>query len=136
MGVVLTASLDVKGAFESAWWPAILKGLWDAKCPCNLYYLTKDCLKERRAVIGINSLSNEKNITKGCPQGSCCGPGPIYPLLKLHYTKHTKVVPFADDLIIMVNAESVGEAENIANVEMDKISTWAKDNKIRFNEKN
>jgi len=34
----------------------------------------------------------------------------------------------------MRKAETVGEAENIANVEMDKISIWAKDNKIRFNE--
>jgi len=32
----------------------------------------------------------------------------------------------------MIKAETVGEAENIANVEMDKISIWAKDNKIRF----
>ena len=31
--VVIMASLDVKGAFDAAWWPAILKGLRDAKCP-------------------------------------------------------------------------------------------------------
>jgi len=29
---------------------------------------------------------------------------------------------------------SIREAENIFNVEMSKISAWAKDNKIRFNE--
>ena len=33
--VVIMASLDVMGAFESAWWPAILKGLRGAKCPEN-----------------------------------------------------------------------------------------------------
>jgi len=27
----------------------------------------------------------------------------------------------------------VREAENIANIELRKISSWAKDNKIRFN---
>ena len=27
------ASLDVKGVFDAAWWPAILKGLREAKCP-------------------------------------------------------------------------------------------------------
>ena len=31
--VVIMASLDVKGSFDAAWWPAILKGLKDAKCP-------------------------------------------------------------------------------------------------------
>jgi len=89
-------------------------------------------------VIAINSLSKEKNITKGYVQGACCSPGlwniQFNTLLKLQYTKHTKVVAFADDILIMIKAETVGEAENIANVEMEKILNWAKDNKIRFNE--
>jgi hypothetical protein len=34
----------------------------------------------------------------------------------------------------MIKAESIGEAENIANVELSKISAWAVNNKIRFNE--
>jgi hypothetical protein len=53
--VVITAILDVKGAFGSARWPAILKGLRDAKFPRNLYYLAQDYLKERKAVITIKS---------------------------------------------------------------------------------
>jgi hypothetical protein len=68
------ASLDVKGAFDAAWWPAILKGLRDAKCPRNLYQLTQDYYRERRAVISFNSRTME-NITKGCSQGSCYGQG-------------------------------------------------------------
>jgi len=34
----------------------------------------------------------------------------------------------------MIKAHSIREAENIANVELNKISAWAKENKIRFNE--
>jgi len=34
----------------------------------------------------------------------------------------------------MIKAESIREAENIANVELSKIAAWAKENKIRFNE--
>ena len=41
---------------------------------------------------------------------------------------------FADDLLIMVRAESVAEAENVTNVELNKISEWARDNYLRFNE--
>jgi hypothetical protein len=33
-----------------------------------------------------------------------------------------------------VKAESIKEAENITNIEMNKIPTWAKNNKINFNE--
>jgi len=137
-GVAIIASLDVQGAFGSAWWPTILKGLREAECPRKLYYLTQDYLKERNAIITIINISMETKITKVCPQGSCCGPGlwniQFDPLLKLQYTKHTKAVAFADDLLIMVRAESVREAENIANVELDKITKWANDNKLRYNE--
>ena len=45
-----------------------------------------------------------------------------------------KTVTFADNLVIMIKADSIREAENIANVELSKISAWAKENKIRFNE--
>jgi hypothetical protein len=34
----------------------------------------------------------------------------------------------------MTRAESTGKVENNANIEMDKISKWARDNKIKFNE--
>jgi hypothetical protein len=108
-----------------AWWPAIPKGLRDAKYPQNLYQLTQDFFRERRAVISINSSKMERNITKGCPQGS--SGGSVFwniqynSLLNLRYTNHTKAVVFADDLVIMVKAESITEAENIANVELSKI---------------
>ena len=72
--VVIMTSLDVKGAFDAAWWLAILQGLRDAKCPKNLYILTQDYFRERRAVISLNNSTIERNITKGFPQGSCCGP--------------------------------------------------------------
>jgi hypothetical protein len=136
--VVVMVSLDVKGAFDAAWWPAILKGLRDAKCPQNLYQLTQGYFRQRRAVISVNSSKMEKNITKGCPQGSCCGPGfwniQYNSLLNLRYTNHTKTVAFPDDLVIVIKAQSIREAENIANVELSKISAWAKENKIKFNE--
>jgi hypothetical protein len=73
--VVILVSLDVKGAFNAAWWPTILKGLREAKCPRNLYQLTQDYFRERKATISINSFKRERNITKGSPQGSCFGPG-------------------------------------------------------------
>jgi hypothetical protein len=62
--VVIMASLDIKGAFDAAWWPAILMGLRDANCSRNLYQLTQVYFKERRAVISFNSSTMEKNIAK------------------------------------------------------------------------
>jgi ribonuclease HI len=137
-GVAIIISLDVQGAFGSAWWPAILQRLRDIKCPRNLYYLVKDYLRERKAVMTVNNSSAEKAITRGCPQGACCGPGlwniQYDTVLNLQYKKQTRVIAFADDLLVMLRAESIGEVENNANIEMDKIANWAKDNKITFNE--
>jgi len=33
MRAVIMTSLNVKGAFDAAWWPAILRGLREAECP-------------------------------------------------------------------------------------------------------
>jgi ribonuclease HI len=51
----------------------------------------------------------------------------------LDFGKRTKAVAFADDLIA-IKAESAKEAENFANIEIGKITKWAEDNKIMFNE--
>ena len=50
--------------------------------------------------------------------------------------KRTKVVAFADDLIIATRGESVRAVENYVNVENSKINVWAKNKKTRFNNKN
>jgi len=45
----------------------------------------------------------------------------------------SKAVAFADDLILAIRNESVRAAENISNIEMNKISAWSRNNKINFN---
>jgi hypothetical protein len=86
----------------------------------------------------MNSIQIEKEVSKGCAQSSCCGPGfwniQYNSLLNLKYSKRTKAIAFADDLLIATMAESVREAENRTNIEIRKISNWAKENKITFNE--
>ena len=67
-----------------------------------------------------------KKITKGCQKGSCCEPGfwniQHNSLLNLRYTNHTKTIAFAEDLVIMIKAESIRESETLANVEKSIIS--------------
>lgn len=134
---VAMISLDVEGAFDSAWWPGILNALKDFRCPKNLYNLTKSYLSERKCILTVNSMQIERNISKGCPQGSCCGPGlwnvQYDSLLNQKYKECTKVIAFADDVLILVKGKNTLEIENKANIEMRKISKWATDNKISFN---
>ena len=80
----------------------------------------------------------ETELTKGWPQGSCCGP--IFwnlqynSFLDQSFTNHTKVIAFADDLILLTEGKNKEEIENYANMEMQKIAAWSRNNKVSFNE--
>ena len=136
---VVLISLDVKGAFDAAWWPSILKTLKDLKCPANLYNLSKSYLSERIATLSANNIAIQRSTSKGCPQGSCIGPGfwnlQYDSLLKLPYTKHTEVIAFADDFMMIIRGSNLTEIEHYANIEMLKVTNWARQNKITFNDR-
>jgi len=135
--IVIIVTLDVKGAFDSAWWPNIITTLKKLKCPKNLYKLARSYFSERTATLSINNIRIEKEVSKGCPQESCCGTAfwniQFNVILNLDYEKQTKLVAYADDVILAVKAESIREAENLTNIEMGKITRWAKNNQINFN---
>ena len=41
--------LDVRGAFDTAWWPSILHNLKELKCPRNLFNLSRSYFSDRTA---------------------------------------------------------------------------------------
>ena len=102
-GVVIMSTLDVKGAFDAAFWPSIVHGLKELRCPRNLYNIRKGYFSHRIAVMATNNVSIKRRVTNGCPQGSCSGPGfwnVLYnSLLNFDLTFHSKTIAFADDLM-------------------------------------
>jgi len=86
--------------------------------------------------MSTNNIKLERIVTKGCPQVSHCGPGlwNIFynSLLHLKFSKRTKIIAFVGDIFLLTRAKTVRDIENIANIELSKISAWAKDNKTRF----
>jgi hypothetical protein len=129
--VAVLVSLDTEGAFNSAWWPSIIKSLKDSGCPHNLINLTRSYFTDLLVSLQTNNVRIQAVSTRGCPQGSCSGPGlwniQYNSLLNLNYMSRT--IAFADDLILITRGKTVREAENMANIEMTKISSWAKANK-------
>ena len=75
---------------------------------------------------------------KVCPQVSCCGLGfwniQYNSLLNLEYSTHTKVIAFADGLLVMTRKKTILKAENFTNSNLHKATHWAFKNKNRFNE--
>ena len=135
---VAVISLDVKGAFDAAWWPGILAFLRKLKCPGNLYRLSVSYFKDRTAFLTMNNGVVQRTINRGCPQGSASGPGfwslQYNSLLNLEYTKNIKVIAYADDLMILVQGATEVEVENYANIEAQKVAKRARNNKMSFNE--
>ena len=136
--VIVLASLDIKGALEAAWWPSILNGLRACGCLKNIYNLTRSYFSQRTAILSPNSVQLEREISKGCPQGSCCSPGfsniQYNSFMNLNFKAQTEVLAYADDLLLAIRGESVRAAENYSNGELSKIAAWSKSNNISFNE--
>jgi hypothetical protein len=125
-------SLDVKGAFDAAWWPSILKQLRELKCPKNLYILSASYFSNRKATLSINNYKMEKEVQKGYSHGSFCAPGywniMYNSLLNLQFNSQTKVIAFVDDLIVLTRGACKIETENYTNQDLKKIKRWANDN--------
>ena len=83
---------------------------WKSSCPKNLYNLARSYFRGRTATLHTNSIQIERDVNKGCPEVSCCGPGfwnvQYNSLLNLNYGKRTKAIAFADDLLIAVRSET------------------------------
>jgi hypothetical protein len=122
---VALISFDIKGAFDAAWWPSILTSLKTLKCPRNLYNFCVSYFNERSASLLLNSSIDQRKISKVCPQGSASGPGfwklQYNSLLNVEYTKNTKVIAYADDLMILTKGKSQVEVENYANIETQRL---------------
>jgi ribonuclease HI len=135
----ILVSLDVEGAFDAAWWPSIIKQLRDFNCPSNLFKLARNYFSERTAKLILNNSVTTKKITKGCPQGSCCGPGfwnlNYDSLLRVEFPDGCEVVAFADDLLVMIRGNDCFDAEWIANVALMRINEWSLQRKTKFNAK-
>ena len=64
---MVLVSLDIQGAFDSAWWPAIMQSLRNFQCPKNLYKLADSYFNQRTATLAVNNIKVDKKVSKGCP---------------------------------------------------------------------
>lgn len=61
--------LDIKGAFDYTWRPAILAALHRRGCPLYLIRVFASSLRGRRAVLTAHKVDLEVDISLGDPQG-------------------------------------------------------------------
>ncbi|GBP51705.1 hypothetical protein EVAR_96256_1 [Eumeta japonica] len=72
--IVLMVSLDIEGACNNTWWPAIRNQLLTHKCPANLYGMVIAYLIDWEVVVCYAGGESRKMTSKGCIQDSIAGP--------------------------------------------------------------
>jgi len=100
--IIVQIRLDVKGTFDAAWWSSILNGLKAYNCPKTFIIFLKGTLANDPQSFHLTMPVHREQSVKSL-QGSCCGPGYwniLYnSLLNIQFTRSSKAVAFADDLI-------------------------------------
>ena len=120
--------VDFKGAFDYLRWEVILDKIGSVGCPAPELNLWRDYFKDR-SVLMTNGVSTvDRRVSRGCPQGSICGP--ILWNLCLDDLLHdlsahgTKVVAYADDLLLVVEGNTRAEVERRVAETMLPVYAW------------
>ena len=135
--IAAVVSLDIEGAFDNAWWPAILSQLHSRhNVSDEILGLLSDYLNDRSVKLQYLGEEILKRTNKGCIQGSTCGPTLwnvlIDSLLRDEALTGVHLQAYADDILIIVEGKSGEEISSIVNDTLKEISKWGKLNKLRF----
>lgn len=134
--LVTLVSLDIEGAFDSAWWPAIRVRLAEEKCPVNLRRLLDSYLEQRSVKVRYAGEEVGRSTDKGCVQGSIGGPILwnllLDPLLHGLERRGHYVQAFADDVVLLFHGDTAAEIANEANAALAHVKEWGSANKLKF----
>ncbi|CAK1545374.1 unnamed protein product [Leptosia nina] len=114
--IAALVSLDIEGAFDSAWWPAIRCRLAETGCPKNLRRVFDGYLKDRKGSIGGPILWNLL----------------LDPLLQGLERKGVCAQAFADDVVLVFDGHTALEIEGQANAALAYVREWGVMNKLKF----
>lgn len=127
---VIATLVDISGAFDNLWWPALFLRLRQSQCPKDLQKSFRSYCQDRYANMKCLNESISKVLTRGCPQGSVCGPIfwdiVIEELLEELEEEEvvTGTVAYADDLLVLIEGNSRREIERKSTVMMELLKRW------------
>ncbi|CAK1580717.1 unnamed protein product [Parnassius mnemosyne] len=133
---VIAISLDIKSAFDNAWWPALLHRLRYIQCSRNIFGLISNYIENRKVTLNYGGTEVTKTMSKGCIQGSTCGPTLwnliLDELLETQLPKGCHIQAFADDVLLIAHAKDTNELEIITNQALSEIVQWGEKVKLSF----
>ena len=128
--------VDLKRAFDTVDSSIMLAKLHKIGLNNKTLLWFQSYLTNRKQQVSIRqTLSKERSLSIGVPQGSILGP-----LLFLIYIddmvnvfREGKVIMYADDTTLYVTGTSIRELENKLQHEMNAIGTWISNNRLHLN---
>uniref|UniRef100_A0A0K8TAQ0 Reverse transcriptase domain-containing protein n=1 Tax=Lygus hesperus TaxID=30085 RepID=A0A0K8TAQ0_LYGHE len=107
---VLGIFVDIRGAFDNVWWPAVMGDLGMRGCNPFVHNLLLSYFEDREVIYEEGNRKAKRLITKGCPQGSVLEPQLWNVLSDTVITAleawDVEMVAYADDLVIIVKGAS------------------------------
>jgi hypothetical protein len=133
---VIGIFLDISGAFDNLWWPALVKDMRELGCPEKLIKLTKSYLHGRTANLWVGDVRSSTVLTRGCPQGSCYGPDlwryAVNGLLSRTLPLNTEIIAYADDLALLIASDTIDGIEKDSECVLSFAADWAAEHKLEF----
>ncbi|XP_063897400.1 uncharacterized protein LOC126055310 [Helicoverpa armigera] len=122
----------MRGAFDSAWWPAIRTRLAEEKCPVNIRrmidsYLNDRCVRVRYAGAGAAGIRTRD--VQGLWRPNPLEPGAGSPAKGLEQ-RGDYCQAFADDVVLIFSGDTA--LERRANAALEYVRRWGIRNKLKF----
>lgn len=134
--LVALVSLDIEGAFDGAWWPAIVRELHKKGIDDSIFRIICDYLEDRKVTLGYLGERVTTDTVRGCIQGSIGGPLLwnilLDPLLRRMDSAPAQVQAFADDILVLATANTASDLNEKINSTLEMISVWGRENKMSF----
>ena len=130
----LMISVDMSSAFDSISWNLIIKNLCDSGIQQAAIKAAESILVDRKVIIG----DTKRQTKKGTPQGGKASPAiwviGLNSLLKrLDKIKYLKVTAYADDINLLIGANSERELQQRLTSVWTEVANWCKGAEVQLN---
>ena len=140
---IIAIFIDIEGAFDNLWWPAILARLVSAGCSTHILKVAKSYFKCRKVLVQNKMETFSRYMEKGCPQGSIIGPAAWIWTMDVVLNKLTESIPsecgefiaYADDLACIVKGDTRSEILTYSERVIEILTTWCSSHKLKISEK-
>ena len=133
--VTIAVFFDLKNAFDTINHDHILYKLTKAGVQGNMLRWIQDFLHNRtyQVIVG-KSKSEKKDIKRGVPQGSCLSPTLFNVIMSdIPHTNSFIIREYADDIAIIITADTLEEAHTRTQTAITELETWANRWCLKFN---